>query len=147
MLAPCPRGSVPQTVSYNSFRPAPQIPQSSPQGGWGRCSSRQLWHDPKSHLSQSKSVTSLPRVKVQDGRHAGCHSQGGASCSTWGCPLPTGLVRSTERRKPHPNPASSHSQREARHSGLSGPAETWPSWPSSLHSVPREAAWCETIAA
>lgn len=102
--APCPQGSVGRwLVSCNSFRPAPPMPQTGPQGRWGRCSSPQPWPDPKSHLSQGKSVTSLLRCKVQNGRPV-------VPLLGWGfgfhVGLPTALVTS--------HLASSRPWREAR---------------------------------
>lgn len=80
-----------------------QCHRLAPQGRWGRCSSPQPWTDPKSHLSQGKSVTSLLRRKVQNGRPV-------VPLSGWGfglhVRLPTALVTS--------HLASSRPWREAR---------------------------------
>lgn len=85
------------------------------QGCWGRCSSPQPWPDPKSHLSQAKSVTSLLRRKVQNGRPV-------VPLSGWGfglhVGLPTALVTS--------HLASSCPWREARRCQVAKPSALLP---------------------
>lgn len=60
----------PGAISCNSFRSGPQIPQE----GWSRGSSRQLWHDHKSHFSKA-SLSQVVRFR-KAGSHW-CQSLGG----------------------------------------------------------------------
>lgn len=112
----------PGAISCNSFRSGPQIPQE----GWSRCSSRQLWHDHKSHFSKA-SLSQVVRFRKAGSRW--CQSLVELSLHR---ELPTAHCpgQSTERGGNHPMPIQSHVPGDKQGTGKS----TEP--PSCLPSPP-----------
>lgn len=138
---------MPQAVPCNSCRPAPHIEERSPQEGWSRRSARPLWHDPQSHLSQSKHVTSLPS-QVQNGRQAAVPLMGGASWSHRAAHCPGQVTGKGKEATPSKCSSPVFPEGKARRPSSRGGAGETAAFRLPLPtSGPREATRCGTVSA
>lgn len=129
--------------------PSPAMPSclghkhhSASGGGWSRCSSSQLWHDHKSHFSQSMSAISH-LSQVQNSRQAAVPVTSGASHCT-GLPVTLGPDQ-VHRKREGSHPMQTQFPRVPRDKQGTGETTEPPGCPPSL--LPREVTWdCPQLA-